>query len=152
MGTETREKEIETWSDFIDEFLKEGGVIYENQNRQKERWHMIDKITRILKEYSDDDSKRGKLLKDFSMFVIRFGVFVMLYCSTTILLKNELGINKEVADKMFIYYSYGVGFYMAGALLPWMFRQKYNIMNIFEKDKNIKSKEENEIERNDKGE
>lgn len=113
---------------------------------------MIDKITRILKEYSDDDSKRGKSLKDFSMFVIRFGVFVMLYCSTTILLKNELGINKEVADKMFIYYSYGVGFYMAGALLPWMFRQKYNIMNIFEKDKNIKSKEENEIEKNDKGE
>ena len=52
---------------------------------KKERWHMIDKITRILKEYSDDDSKRGKLLKDFSMFVIRFGVFVMLYCSTTIL-------------------------------------------------------------------
>ncbi|EPH1879910.1 hypothetical protein N0327_005356 [Raoultella ornithinolytica] len=113
---------------------------------------MIDKITRILKEYSDDDSKRGKLLKDFSKFVIRFGVFVMLYCSTTILLKNELGINKEVADKMFIYYSYGVGFYMAGALLPWMFRQKYNIMNIFEKDKNIKSKKENEIEKNDKGE
>jgi hypothetical protein len=37
---------------------------------------MIDKITRILKEYSDDDSKRGKLLKDFSMFVIRFGVFL----------------------------------------------------------------------------
>ncbi|VCY32926.1 hypothetical protein BANRA_05627 [Klebsiella pneumoniae] len=41
---------------------------------------------------------------------------------------------------------------MAGALLPWVFRQKHNIMNIFEKDKNIKSKEENEIERNDKGE
>lgn len=44
MGTETREKEIETWSDFIDEFLKEGfideflkegGVIYESQNKQK---------------------------------------------------------------------------------------------------------------------
>lgn len=35
MGTETREKEIETWSDFIDEFLKECGVIYENQNKQK---------------------------------------------------------------------------------------------------------------------
>ena len=35
METETREKEIETWSDFIDEFLKEGGVIYENQNKQK---------------------------------------------------------------------------------------------------------------------
>lgn len=35
MGTETREKEIETWSDFIDEFLKEGGVIYENQDKEK---------------------------------------------------------------------------------------------------------------------
>ncbi|WP_265091026.1 hypothetical protein [Klebsiella oxytoca] len=35
MGTDTREKEIEAWSDFIDEFLKEGGVIYENQNKQK---------------------------------------------------------------------------------------------------------------------
>lgn len=37
---------------------------------------MKDKIIRILKEYSDDDSKRGKLLKDFSMFVIRFGVLL----------------------------------------------------------------------------
>ena len=35
MGTETREKEIETWSDFIDEFLKEVRVIYESQNKQK---------------------------------------------------------------------------------------------------------------------
>lgn len=35
MGTETREKEIETWSDFIDEFLKEGGVVYGNQKKQK---------------------------------------------------------------------------------------------------------------------
>lgn len=30
MGAEAREKEIETWSDFIEEFLKEGGVIYES--------------------------------------------------------------------------------------------------------------------------
>ena len=35
MGTETREKEIETWSDFIDEFLKEGGVIYESKTNKK---------------------------------------------------------------------------------------------------------------------
>jgi hypothetical protein len=49
MGTETREKEIETWSDFIDEFLKEGGVIYESQNKQKREVAYIDKITRILK-------------------------------------------------------------------------------------------------------
>ncbi|EFK3729038.1 hypothetical protein A8451_004364 [Escherichia coli] len=113
---------------------------------------MIDKIARILKEYSDDDSKRGKSLKEFSMFVSRFGGFVMMYCLTTILLKNELGIDKEVADKIFIYFSYAVCVYMTGALLPWMFRQKYNIMNIFEKDESIKSKEENEIEQSDKGE
>lgn len=35
MGTETREKEIETWSDFIDEFLKEGGIVYENKSKNK---------------------------------------------------------------------------------------------------------------------
>lgn len=35
MGTEAREKEIETWSDFIEEFLKDGGVIYENQGNEK---------------------------------------------------------------------------------------------------------------------
>ena len=28
MGEQTREKETETWSDFIREFLNEGGVIY----------------------------------------------------------------------------------------------------------------------------
>lgn len=37
MGTETREKEIETWSDFIDEFLKEGGVIYEKDKNIKSK-------------------------------------------------------------------------------------------------------------------
>ena len=34
---------------------------------------MIDKITRILKEYSDDDSKRGKLLKDFLCSLLGLG-------------------------------------------------------------------------------
>lgn len=31
-----------------------------------------------------------------------------------------------------------------------MFRQKYNIMNIFERNESIKSKEENEIEKTTK--
>lgn len=35
MGAEAREKEIETWSDFIEEFLKDGGVIYKNQCNEK---------------------------------------------------------------------------------------------------------------------
>ncbi|HHT2740691.1 TPA: hypothetical protein ACTYF4_004532 [Enterobacter hormaechei] len=122
------------------------------KTNKKERWHMIDKIIRILKEYSDDDSKRGKSLKEFSMFVSWFGGFVIMYCLTTIILKSHLGISKEVADEMSTYLSYGVCVYMAGALLPWMFRHKYNIMNIFERDGSIKSKEENEIEQNDKGE
>lgn len=36
MGTETREKEAETWADFIKEFLNDGGIIYkqiENNNQ-----------------------------------------------------------------------------------------------------------------------
>lgn len=35
MGTDTREKEAETWADFIREFLNEGGVIYGSQEKQK---------------------------------------------------------------------------------------------------------------------
>lgn len=35
MGEQTREKEAETWADFIREFLKEGGVIYGSQEKQK---------------------------------------------------------------------------------------------------------------------
>jgi len=35
MGAEAREKEIETWSDFIDEFLNEGGVIYESNEKRE---------------------------------------------------------------------------------------------------------------------
>ena len=36
MGTETREKEAETWAEFIKEFLNDGGIIYkqrENNNQ-----------------------------------------------------------------------------------------------------------------------
>ena len=36
MGTETREKEAETWTEFIKEFLNDGGIIYqqiENNNQ-----------------------------------------------------------------------------------------------------------------------
>ncbi|WP_447766118.1 hypothetical protein [Enterobacter asburiae] len=36
MGTETREKEAETWAEFIKEFLNDGGIIYklrENYNQ-----------------------------------------------------------------------------------------------------------------------
>ena len=35
MGEQTREKEAETWADFIREFLNEGGVIFESQEKQK---------------------------------------------------------------------------------------------------------------------
>ncbi|EPF5079404.1 hypothetical protein ACSSUQ_004242 [Yersinia enterocolitica] len=35
METQTREKEAETWSYFIREFLVEGGVIYGSQEKQK---------------------------------------------------------------------------------------------------------------------
>lgn len=35
MGEQTREKEAETWADFIREFLNEGGAIYETQEKQK---------------------------------------------------------------------------------------------------------------------
>ena len=35
MGEQTREKEAETWADLIREFLNEGGVIYETQEKQK---------------------------------------------------------------------------------------------------------------------
>lgn len=35
MGTVAREKEIETWSGFIEEFLKDGGVIFESKDKQK---------------------------------------------------------------------------------------------------------------------
>lgn len=36
MGTDTREKEAETWAEFIKEFLNDGGIIYkqiENNNQ-----------------------------------------------------------------------------------------------------------------------
>lgn len=35
MGEQTREKEAETWAEFIREFLENGGVVYENQKKQK---------------------------------------------------------------------------------------------------------------------
>ncbi|WP_368493914.1 hypothetical protein [Escherichia coli] len=35
MGEQTREKEAETWADFIREVLNEGGVIYGSQEKQK---------------------------------------------------------------------------------------------------------------------
>lgn len=35
MGEQTREKEAETWADFIREFLNEGGVIYGRQKNKK---------------------------------------------------------------------------------------------------------------------
>ena len=36
MGTDTREKEADTWAEFIKEFLNDGGIIYkqiENNNQ-----------------------------------------------------------------------------------------------------------------------
>ncbi|WP_276330509.1 hypothetical protein [Enterobacter hormaechei] len=36
MGEQTREKEAETWAEFIREFLNEGGVIYDNQIQKRE--------------------------------------------------------------------------------------------------------------------
>ncbi|EPW6213878.1 hypothetical protein ACWNFM_002943 [Escherichia coli] len=36
MGEQTREKEAETWAEFIREFLNEGGVIYGSQKNKKE--------------------------------------------------------------------------------------------------------------------
>ncbi|EOA6235003.1 hypothetical protein ACQ1A0_004541 [Salmonella enterica subsp. enterica serovar Infantis] len=36
MGTDTREKEAETWAEFIKEFLNDGGIIYkQNENNNQ---------------------------------------------------------------------------------------------------------------------
>ena len=47
MGEQTREKEAETWADFIREFLNEGGVIYGSQEKQK-REVVYDKSEKII--------------------------------------------------------------------------------------------------------
>lgn len=57
MGEQTREKEAETWAEFIREFLNEGGVIYDNQIQEREvvyeKWKRVKKeMDLIVKGYS----------------------------------------------------------------------------------------------------
>ena len=41
MGEQTREKEAETWAEFIREFLKESGVVYVYGNQKKQKREVV---------------------------------------------------------------------------------------------------------------
>lgn len=116
---------------------------------------MIDKITDFLKECSDEKSKRGKSIKEFSNTMIKLGVFFFSYSFTNILWSSYLGISEDVVYKMYWIGGCGVSIFYLGFFLPWFFHQKHNIIDALNgnsKSLTIKEEVKEEIKQNNKGE
>ncbi|ECB1471049.1 hypothetical protein ACH63S_22505 [Klebsiella pneumoniae] len=118
---------------------------------------MMSKVINIIKEYSDEESKRGKALQKLSWEACKIGIYVFSYGFLQVLLSDWIGIrdDKEVMLKLYyIMFSGGFLFY-AAAMMPWVFHHKKNIFNLCSttfKLSAIEKEVKEEINQNNKGE
>lgn len=73
----------------------------------------MSKVINIIKEYSDEESKRGKALQKLSWEACKIGIYVFSYGFLQVLLSDWIGIrdDKEVMLKLY-YIMFSGGFFI----------------------------------------
>ncbi|HDP4961734.1 TPA: hypothetical protein P6R63_003461 [Escherichia coli] len=131
MGTDTREKEAETWAEFIKEFLNDGGIIYKQRenNNQTSRGYMMDNLNCFFRSLYDTESKNGKKLREFSMIIMRLGIWMITYGSFSVLFGGFLGFdfNTDVIAKMTVITGVGGGVFLIGLFITFIFKKDGSI-------------------------
>lgn len=87
--------------------------------------NMADKINSFFRSLYDSDSENGKKLREFSMIIMRLGIWMITYGSFSVLFGGFLGFdfNTDVIAKMTVITGVGGVVFLIGLFITFIFKK-----------------------------
>ncbi len=87
--------------------------------------NMADKINSFFRSLYDSDSENGKKLREFSMIIMRLGIWMITYGSFSVLFSGFLGFdfNTDVIAKMTVITGVGGVVFLIGLFITFIFKK-----------------------------
>lgn len=91
--------------------------------------NMADKINSFFRSLYDSDSENGKKLREFSMIIMRLGIWMITYGSFSVLFGSFLGFdfNTDVIAKMTVITGVGGVVFLMGLFITFIFKKDGSI-------------------------
>ena len=91
--------------------------------------NMADKINSLFRSLYDSDSENGKKLREFSMIIMRLGIWMITYGSFSVLFGGFLGFdfNTDVIAKMTVITGVGGVVFLMGLFITFIFKKDGSI-------------------------
>lgn len=91
--------------------------------------NMMDKLNCFFRSLYDTESKNGKKLREFSMIIMRLGIWMITYGSFSILFGGFLGFdfNTDVIAKMTVITGVGGVVFLIGLFITFIFKKDGSI-------------------------
>ncbi|EIW9253377.1 hypothetical protein AZE96_27000 [Klebsiella pneumoniae] len=90
---------------------------------------MMDKLNCFFRSLYDTESKNGKKLREFSMIIMRLGIWMITYGSFSVLFGGFLGFdfNIDVIAKMTVITGVGGVVFLIGLFITFIFKKDSSI-------------------------
>ncbi len=87
--------------------------------------NMADKINSFFRSLYDSDSENGKKLREFTMIIMRLGIWMITYGSFSVLFGGFLGFdfNTDVIAKMTVITGVGGVVFLMGLFITFIFKK-----------------------------
>ena len=91
--------------------------------------NMMDKLNCFFRSLYDTDIKNGKKLREFSMIIMRLGIWMITYGSFSVLFGGFLGFdfNTDVIAKMTVITGVGGVVFLIGLFITFIFKKDGSI-------------------------
>ncbi len=91
--------------------------------------NMMDKLNCFFRSLYDTESKNGKKLREFSMIIMRLGIWMITYGSFSVLFGGFLGFdfNTDVIAKMTVITGVGGVVFLIGLFITFIFKKDGSI-------------------------
>lgn len=91
--------------------------------------NMMDKLNCFFRSFYDTESKNGKKLREFSMVIMRLGIWMITYGSFSVLFGGFLGFdfNTDVIAKMTVITGVGGVVFLIGLFITFIFKKDGSI-------------------------
>ncbi len=94
--------------------------------------NMMDKLNCFFRSLYDTESKNGKKLREFSMIIMRLGIWMITYGSFSVLFGGFLGFdfNTGVIAKMTVITGVGGVVFLIGLFITFIFKKDGSIYDV----------------------
>ena len=88
---------------------------------------MMDKVNCFFRSLYDAESNNGKTLRNITMGIMRFGIWMISYAFISILWSDYLGFDSDVIHKMDLILIAGGGIFLSGSYINLIFKKDGSI-------------------------